>query len=136
MLFSRSQDRIENKSEMKSEVPMRKVLTAGVAALVLGGAVAGAAVPADAAPWHGGYGHGYYGHGGWRGNGAGLAVAAGILGLAAGAAIADNHPHYYYGGPGYYDGPYGYGYDSCVGRRQVWDPYVGGYVIRSFRYAC
>jgi hypothetical protein len=117
---------------------MRKVLTAGVAALTLGGAIAGAALPADAAPWHGGYHGGYYhgGHGGWRGNGAGVAVAAGILGLAAGAAIADSHP-YYYGGPGYYAGPgYGYGYGSCVSRREVWDPYVGGYVVRSFRYAC
>jgi hypothetical protein len=114
---------------------MRKVLTAGVAALALGGAVAGAAMPADAAPY--GYYHGGY-HGGWHGGGAGVAVAAGLLGLAAGAAIAD-HPHYY-GGPGYYGaGYYGggpYGYASCVGRRQVWDPYVGGYVVRSFRYAC
>jgi hypothetical protein len=115
---------------------MRKILTAGLAALTLGGAVAGAAVPASAAPygyWHGGGWHG----GGWRGDGAGVAVAAGILGLAAGAAIASDHPHYYYGGPGYYAGPgYGYGYATCIGQHRVWDPYYGGYVIRSFRYAC
>jgi hypothetical protein len=121
------------------EVSMRKALTAGVAALTLGGAVAGAAQPASAAPF-GGYHGGYYGHGGWRGGGPGLAIAAGVLGLAAGAAIADSHYHAYYGGPGYYPGPgyygYGYGYGSCVGRQQVWDPYVGGYVVRSFRYAC
>ena len=108
---------------------MRKVLTAGLAALTLGGAIAATAVPADAAPWHGGW-HGGYGgyHGGWHGGGAGWAVGAGLLGLAAGVAIADNsHPHYY-GGPGYYA--------SCIGQRRVWDPYYGGYVVRSFRYAC
>jgi hypothetical protein len=125
---------------MKSEVPMRKILTAGLAALTLGGAVAGAAVPAQAEP-HGGWRGGGWHGGGWRGDGAGLAVAAGILGLAAGAAIASDHPHYY-GGPGYYAAPgpyYGYGYggyESCVSHRRVWDPYMGGYVIRSFRYAC
>jgi hypothetical protein len=114
---------------------MRKVLTAGLAALTLGGAVAATAVPADAAPygWHGGY-HG----GGWHGGGAGWAVGAGLLGLAAGVAIAD-HPHYGYGyGPGYYGGPY-YGgpyYGTCVAPRRVWDPYYGGYVVRSVRYAC
>jgi hypothetical protein len=120
---------------MKSEVPMRKILTAGLAALTLGGAVAATAVPAQAYPyghWHGGGWHG----GGW-GGGPGVAVAAGILGLAAGAAIASDHPHYY-GGPGYYaPGPYyDGGYATCIGQRRVWDPYYGGYVIRSFRYAC
>jgi hypothetical protein len=120
---------------------MRKILTAGLAALTLGGSVAATAVPADAAGWHGGGGfHGGGGH--WRGGGGwGWGVGAGLLGLAAGAAIADSyHPYYggYYGGPGYYPGPgyYGYGYAGCVGRHRVWDPYVGGYVIRSFRYAC
>jgi hypothetical protein len=110
---------------------MRKVLTVGLAALTLGGALAAAAAPADAAAygWRGGAWRG----GGWRGGGPGLAVAAGILGLAAGAAIADSQPHYY--GPAYYPGgPYGYA--ACVGHRRVWDPYYGGYVVRSFRYAC
>lgn len=114
---------------------MRKVLTAGLAALTLGGAVASTAVPAQAAPWHGGY------HGGWHhGGGAGWAVGAGLLGLAAGVAIADSsHPHYYDYGPGYYDGGYyggPYYGGSCVSHRRVWDPYYGGYVVRSFRYAC
>src|SRR6202012_2698206 len=95
--------------ETRPEVHMRKVLTAGVAALPLGGAVAGAAMPAAAAPWHrGGYHGGYYHGGYYDGGGAGVAVAAGLLGLAAGAAIAD-HPHYYYGAP-YYGGPGYYGY--------------------------
>ena len=120
---------------------MRKVLTAGIAALTLGGAVAGAAAPANAEGWHGGY----YGHGGWHhDNGAGIAVAAGILGLAAGAAIASDHPRYYYDRPYYDDGyyspgygyGYGYGYSTCISHRRIWDPYIGGYVIRSVRYAC
>jgi hypothetical protein len=121
---------------------MRKAITAGIAALTLGGAVMGAAVPASAQGYH----HGYYGHGGgWRGgNGAGVAVAAGLLGLAAGAAIASDHPRYYnerpYYGGGYYEGGYygsgGYGYGSCVSHRRMWDPYMGGYVVRSVRYAC
>lgn len=116
---------------------MRKVLTAGVAALTLAGALAVTAAPAEAAPW------GYYHHYGyWRGDGGGAALAAGVLGLAAGAAIASSsHPYYgYYGGPyyaggPYYGGPY-YGYGMCVSHRRVWDPYLGGYVVRSFRYAC
>jgi len=122
---------------------MRKAITAGIAALTLGGAIVGAAAPASADGWRHG---GYYGHGGWHGNGAGVAVAAGILGLAAGAAIASDHPHYYYDrpyyggyyGPAYYDGGYGYGYGygSCISHRRVWDPYMGGYVVRSVRYAC
>ena len=123
---------------------MRKVITAGIAALTLGGALVGAAVPANAQGYH----HGYYGHeGGWHhgGNGAGVAVAAGLLGLAAGAAIASDHPRYYserpyygggYYGGGYYDGGYGYGYETCVSHRRIWDPYIGGYVVRSVRYAC
>lgn len=114
---------------------MRKVLTAGLAALTLAGGVAATAAPAEAAPY--GYYHGGYGHGYGRGWG-GAALAAGVLGLAAGAAIAGSHP-YYYGGP-YYAGPYYgpgyYGYGACIGQRRIWDPYVGGYVVRSFRYAC
>jgi hypothetical protein len=120
---------------------MRKILTAGLAALTLGGAVAATAVPADAAPWHGGgyHGGGWHG-GGYRGGGAGWAVGAGLLGLAAGVAIADSGPHYGYGyGPGYYGGGYygrPYGYATCVAPRRVWDPYYGGYVVQHVRYAC
>jgi hypothetical protein len=115
---------------------MRKIVTAGLAALTLGGAVAATSAPAEAAPgFHGGGFHGGY-HGGWRGGGWGWGVGAGLAGLAIGAAIAD-HPYYGYGygpyyGPGYYDG----GYGTCVGHRRIWDPYAGGYVIRSFYYAC
>jgi opacity protein-like surface antigen len=129
---------------MEWEVPMRKILTAAMAALTLGGAVAATAVPAQAEPhWHGGGGwHGGWHGGGWRGDDdAGLAIAAGVLGLAAGAAIASDHPHYYggyYGRPAYYapDPYYDGGYETCVSHRRVWDPYYGGYVVRSFRYAC
>jgi hypothetical protein len=112
---------------------MRKVLTAGLAALTLGGALVATAVPAQAYPYGGWHGGGWHG-GGW---GPGAAVAAGVLGLAVGAAIADQ-PHYYYG-PGYYAPPppaYGYGYGACYARHRVWDPYYGGYVIRGYRYAC
>ena len=111
---------------------MRKTLTAALAALTLGGALSATVVTgADARPYY----HGGYYHGGYRGNG-GAAVVAGVAGLAIGAALASNHPHYY-GGPGYYsEGYYGGGYESCIGQRRVWDPYYGGYVVRSFRYAC
>jgi hypothetical protein len=103
---------------------MRKILTAALAALTIGGAVAATAVPADAAPWHGGF-HGGYG----RGVGPGVAIGAGLLGLAVGASLAG--PHYAYGpGPGYYGpgyayGPaYGYGYGACRVHYR-WDPYAG-----------
>jgi hypothetical protein len=116
---------------------MRKVLTAGVAALTLAGAVAGAAAPAQADPhWHGGWGGGW--RGGWHGDDAGWAIGAGLLGLAAGAALSNAYrPHYYYG-PAYYPGPgyYNDGYATCVSHRRIWDPYYGGYIVRSFRYAC
>jgi hypothetical protein len=80
-----------------------KTLVAGTMATVI---VAFAAVaPASAGPWwphphygYGwGYGHGYgwgYGHG-WgygRGYGWGPVAAAGVFGLAAGAAIASENP--------------------------------------------
>ena len=113
---------------------MKKLVTGAMAALTLGGAVV--AGPASARGWYG-----YH-----RDNDAGVAIGAGLLGLAVGAAIAgSSHPHYYYGGPGpYYGGPYygpayygpAYGYGACIGRRTVWDPYWGGYRVRTFRYAC
>jgi hypothetical protein len=81
---------------------MRKFLTVTAAALALGGVTLGAAAPAEAR-YHGGYHGGYHGHY-YRHGGGGTAVAAGILGLAAGAAIASDG---YYGGRGYYG--YGYG---------------------------
>ncbi|MFI4933209.1 MAG: hypothetical protein ACHP7N_01195 [Caulobacterales bacterium] len=127
---------------------MRKLITAGLMALNLGGSLATTAAPVQAAPhggsWHGGGGGSWHGgggfqgggfRGGWRGGGwrhgdgddGGWAIGAGIAGLALGAALADRP---YYGG--YYDG----GYDTCVGHRRVWDPYIGRYVVRRFYYAC
>ncbi len=92
---------------------MKKILTGALAALTMGGAVAATAVPASAEPFRGGY-HGGYGYrGGW---GPGGVAAAGLIGLAAGAALA---PHYY--APGYY----AYGPRCRVELR--WDPAWGGY---------
>lgn len=86
---------------------MRKILTASVAAVALAATSLGAAAPAEAQRWHGGGGYhgGYRGH--YRGGGAGWAVGAGILGLAAGAALASNRGYYGYA-PGYYAPAYGY----------------------------
>jgi hypothetical protein len=104
---------------------MRKILTAALAALTVGGAVAATTTPADAAPF---YGHGgYYGHGyGYgRGYGPGLAVGAGLLGLAVGASLAG--PHYYGPPPAYYAGPAYYGYYGGCRVHYRWDPYAGRY---------
>jgi len=116
---------------------MRKTITAALAALTIGGALAAAAAPASAEGWHGGgWGHGWHGGGGWRGDDAGLAIVAGVTGLALGAALADDHPRYYggyYPAPGYYyGGPYG----TCYGRREVWDPYLGRYIVQRYAYGC
>lgn len=78
---------------------MRKSIKAAGAALALAAAGLTTAAPAEARPWHGHRYHHYY-HGGDR---AGLAIGAGIVGLALGAAIASQP------GPAYYD-DYGYGY--------------------------
>jgi hypothetical protein len=91
---------------------MRKFLTATTAALALAGTLVAAAAPADAQRWRGGYRGHYY-----RGGGSGAAVAAGILGLGIGAAIAsdrydryDRYDRGYYRAPGYYYAPPAYGY--------------------------
>jgi hypothetical protein len=123
---------------------MRKALTAAMAAITLGGAVCAATVPAEARPHGGGY---YGGYGGYRHHGGGgAALAAGVVGLALGAAIASDHGYYdrgYYGyGPGYayYGGPaYAYDYPAyrtCETRRWVWDPYIGRRVPVRSVYAC
>lgn len=102
---------------------MKKILTGAIAALTIGGALA-ASVPASADDWHG------RGHD--RGDGA--AVAAGIAGLAIGAAIAGDHPGYsrgyYYGGPppAYYDGPAYYTYYGNCHSTWRWSPHRGRYV--------
>lgn len=106
-------------------------IAAGVAALAM---VAGASAASAGSYRHGGY----YGHGrGHHGNDVGVAIAGGIVGLALGAAIANNgnNGHYRSGysygyapppppPPRYYARPYGYGYaprDCWVTRE--YDPY-------------
>jgi hypothetical protein len=124
---------------------MRKILTAGAAAITCLALLGATAAPADAQTrggFHGGGGGWHGGGGGWHGGrGVGWGVGAGLAGFALGAALAG--PHYGYGyGPGYYGYGPGYYYDDgyygaqCVGTRRVWDPYYGGYVIRRFHYAC
>jgi hypothetical protein len=125
--------------EFMKEAKMRKALTAAMAAITLGGAVCATAMPADARP----YSHGYYGGHYSRGNG-GAAVAAGVVGLALGAALASNHGYGggYYGHGYYAPGPYaygygpGYGYQTCETTRWVWDPYYGRRVPVRQAYAC
>ena len=117
---------------------MRKLLTAGLAALTLGGSVLATTAPAQAAPFHGfngGFHNGYRGGFRGRGIGPGGVLAAGVIGLALGAAIS--HPYYGPGPYAYGPGPY-YGdpYEACYAPRQIWDPYVGHYVIERVRYAC
>jgi hypothetical protein len=118
---------------------MRKILTAAAAALTCAASLGATATTADAAPWHGGGFHGGNSswHGGNRGGRGFGYLGAGLAGLAIGAAIA-NRPYYGgYGYPGYSNyGPGYYGDEQCVGTRRVWDPYVGGYVLRRVYYAC
>lgn len=114
------------------EVQMRKILTGALATLTLAGALA-AAAPASAHDRH-------------RGN-SGAAVAAGIAGLAIGAALASGNDGYYYYDrpyygsyyaprayyydappPGYYAGPrYYYRHGGCRSEWR-WDRWSGGYV--------
>lgn len=120
---------------------MRKALTAAMAAITLGGAVCATAAPAEARP----YDHHYYGGGRHYGrNNDGAAVAAGVVGLALGAALASsNHSYnhgYYDRSYGYYGAPvYAYGtdyYRTCETTRWVWDPYIGRRVPVRSVYAC
>ena len=129
---------------------MKKSLTAAMAAITFGGAVAAATVPAvaEARDYRGYEGGRYYGDDYRRGgrNDAGVAVAAGIVGLALGAALTSGNrasgygPYGYAGGyaaPGYYDrGYYDRGYQVCEARRLVWDPYIRRQVVVRSRYAC
>jgi hypothetical protein len=125
---------------------MRKSLAAAMAAITFGGAVAASAGAAEARPYRGDY----YGRRHHNNNDAGVAIAAGVVGLALGAAIAGNNNGsrgYYdrgYGrgyAPGYAYGPgYGYGYAPryrvCQSRERVWDPYIGRSVVIRREYAC
>lgn len=75
--------------------------------------------------WHGGGWHG----GGWNGgyygdNWGGAAAAAGIVGLATGAIIANSANQ-----PRYYEGGYGGDYVSyCANRYRTFDPRTGTYM--------
>ena len=102
---------------------MKNSLTKALGMLTMAGALL-ATGPAEAWPRYGyhGYGGGYGGwhHGSpWRhgyrwyhdDDDAGLALGAGIIGLALGAAIASDRSHYddrYYEGPRSYYDDYGY----------------------------
>lgn len=137
---------------------MRKILASALAAVTFGGALAATAGPAQAE-------HYYYGHRHHDGSDrAAVAVAAGIAGLALGAALSsrgsDRDDRYYdrpyrgsyyyrngyaydgYDRGGYYNRPYayddGYSYrpNVCVTRDRVWDPYIGRPVYIERRYAC
>ena len=117
---------------------MRKFLTTTAAALALGGVALGAAAPAEAR-WHGGYHGGYYRH--YHGGRTAAILGAGVLGLAAGAAIASS-PRYY-SAPAYYDDygpsyyapppPPGYYYGGPYCRTDWrWDGWARRYVRVSY----
>ena len=120
---------------------MRKILLAGVAATTLVGGTTVSVTPAAAQHMHGDRGGRFEGR--FEGRRFrdrdrfdGDDLAFGLFGLGLGAAAASS----YYDSPGYYYGPdYGYGYGyygTCYGRRWVWDPYWGRYVLERVRYAC
>ena len=125
---------------------MKKVLTTALAALTLGGAVVATAAPAQAQRYDRGYngGHRHYDRG--RHNDHGDALAAGVVGLALGAALASSgggrgyssYGSSYYDRPaayGYYDSPR-YAYRTCISQERVYDPYIGRRVLIERRYAC
>ncbi len=106
---------------------MRKILTAAVAALTIAGGVAAVSGPAQAEPYR--YDNR---HKDKKNNDAGVAIAAGIVGLAIGAAIASSggnkrNSSYYYDN-GYqqqgYAGAYG---NSYYGDGYQQPYYNGGY---------
>lgn len=93
---------------------LKKSVLGLAAVATLGGATL-AATAADAHP---------------HGN-AGVAIGAGILGLALGAAIASHHDYDrpYYGGYAYGPGYYGNGYAASCRSYWRWSPYYGRYVL-------
>jgi hypothetical protein len=91
------------------------------------GAMALATAPADA--------RGYYRH--YHHDDAGVAIGAGILGLAVGAAIASSNNDRYY--DGYYNYPYYNGYQYYTPGYNVYYypytyPYYDGYWYNGYRY--
>jgi hypothetical protein len=114
---------------------MKKILIGALAAATAAGALV-AAAPASARDWN---------HDGWHHDNSGAAVAAGIAGLAVGAALASGDHGYYAPAPGYYSGysgyyygspppayyagpSYGYGYYGGCHTGWRWDPYWRRYV--------
>ena len=123
-------------------------IKSAIAALLAIGTVAVTASPASADRYWGGRG-GYYSNGyyGGRGYGGDAVLGAGLAGLALGAALSGQHYGYGYGprygydprygyGYGYAPAYPGYGYGTCSVRRDVWDPYYGGYVVRRVPVPC
>ncbi len=106
---------------------LKKSTAVALTALLLGlGVAATTTTPADAAGvWHPGYWRGGHWYGGWWGP----AVGLGILGLAAGAAIASQGPYY---GPGLYYGP---GPNGCTAYQPVYDQW-GRYLGRRWVNIC
>jgi hypothetical protein len=138
---------------------MRKSLTTAMAALTFGGAIAATAAPAEARDRGNYYRHDRHG------NNTGAAVAAGVVGLALGAALASSgnrrssgyYNNGYYSNDGYYGGGYAYNdpyygdsyygrgryysedryaYRTCESSRWVWDPYIRERVLVRSTYRC
>ena len=105
---------------------LNKSTAIALTAALLGLGVAATTTPAAAdGAWH----PRYYQGGHWYGGYWGPAVGLGILGLAAGAAIASQGPSY---GPGPYYGP---GPDGCAAYRPVYDRW-GRYLGRRWVDVC
>jgi hypothetical protein len=87
---------------------------------LIGSVALAAAAPAEAHGWHRG-----------GGDDAAVAVGAGILGLAVGAAIASDSPRYYYddyyAGPAYYPAYPAYGYYNSYPVYRAPRYYYNGY---------
>lgn len=112
---------------------MRKMLTAAVAAITVAGGVAAVSGPAQAEPYR------YYRHKDRNNNDAGVAIAAGVVGLALGAALAssgNNRRSSSYYDNGYYQPYYGNSYYGSGYRQPYYDrgPYSRPYAYQD-RYA-
>jgi hypothetical protein len=122
---------------------LKRTVVGSLAALAIGVSAMGMTTPAFAQIYHpptspghgpavhgGGGGHWHGGGGGhWHGGGWGpAAVGLGVLGLAAGAAIAAQPGPDYEDGPGPYD-------DGCQAYRPVYDAY-GNFMGRRLVNVC
>jgi hypothetical protein len=110
------------------EATMKAILTGALAALTIGGALAATTLPAAAEGRHG-YGGGY--GGGWhdrdRGDRGNDAAAAGLFGLAIGAALAGGTSYGYGYAPGYYAAPSYYVPPPRCRVEMRWNPAYGTY---------